>query len=102
MRTGLAQALWVTGTPLRRALIGLITAYQRFISPMTPPTCRFYPSCAAYGRQSLRVHGVVKGLTLTTWRVLRCHPWSKGGVDPVPGRGCWHPEHDDAPRLSAA
>ena len=88
----MSRALWVAGTPLRLLLIGLISAYRLTISPLLGPTCRYYPSCSAYGLESVRVHGVVKGILLTGWRVLRCNPWSKGGVDPVPARGCWHPE----------
>jgi len=65
--------------------IALIRFYQRFISPLTPPTCRFYPTCSHYGLEAFRVHGVWKGLILTTWRILRCNPWGGSGFDPVPG-----------------
>jgi uncharacterized protein len=65
-------------------LIGLIVLYQRFVSPMRPPTCRYYPSCSAYAVTALRRFGPVKGTWLTLKRLGRCHPWSAGGVDHVP------------------
>lgn len=66
-----------------------IAAYQKYISPLTPRTCRYAPSCSEYARESLRVHGVLKGTLLSVWRILRCNPWSKGGVDRVPAKGKW-------------
>ena len=69
-----------------RALIGLLRGYQRFISPAFPPVCRFYPTCSAYAIESLQVHGPLRGAWLTTRRLLRCHPWHPGGIDPVPPR----------------
>lgn len=88
----LHRILWVLGWPARTLLIGLIRGYQRFISPMTAPSCRYYPVCSSYAVTAIRRHGAVKGLLLTGWRLLRCNPWSKGGVDPVPGRGRWRPD----------
>lgn len=78
-----AALVWVLILPLR--------GYQRFISPMLAPRCRYYPSCSTYAIDSLRIHGPVKGPLLGTWRVLRCNPWSKGGVDHVPDKGKWKP-----------
>ncbi|WP_084216829.1 membrane protein insertion efficiency factor YidD [Pseudonocardia spinosispora] len=69
---------------LARPLILLFRGYQRWISPVLPPSCRFYPSCSAYAIEALRVHGLVRGLGLTVWRLLRCAPWHPGGIDPVP------------------
>ncbi|GAA1873410.1 hypothetical protein GCM10009836_63020 [Pseudonocardia ailaonensis] len=69
-----------------RALIGAVRFYQRFISPALPPTCRFYPSCSAYALEAVQVHGAAKGTWLAVRRLLRCHPWHPGGVDPVPPR----------------
>jgi putative membrane protein insertion efficiency factor len=74
---------------LRRLFVLPIRAYQRLISPLTPPSCRFEPSCSEYGAQAILVHGVVKGTLLGTWRILRCHPFTPGGSDPVPQRGRW-------------
>jgi putative membrane protein insertion efficiency factor len=67
-------------------LIGAIVLYQRFISPMRPPTCRYYPSCSAYAVTALRRFGPVKGTWLALKRLGRCHPWTPGGVDHVPER----------------
>ncbi|RMI14469.1 membrane protein insertion efficiency factor YidD [Cellulomonas triticagri] len=71
----------------RRVLVLAIRGYQRFLSPLTPPTCRFYPSCSAYAVIALERHGVVKGTRLAVWRILRCNPWNRGGVDDVPPAG---------------
>ncbi len=65
-------------------LIQPIRFYQRFISPLTPPTCRFTPSCSNYAIQAIRKHGPFKGLALAVWRILRCNPWGGSGYDPVP------------------
>ena len=61
-----------------------IEFYQRCISPYTPPSCRFTPTCSEYAKQALRKHGPVKGLYLAIWRILRCNPWGGSGYDPVP------------------
>lgn len=68
------------------ALAGLVRLYQRLISPMFAPSCRYYPCCSQYSITALRRLGLVKGLALTAWRLLRCNPWSPGGVDHVPER----------------
>ena len=67
-----------------KAFILLIRAYQSLISPLLPPSCRFTPSCSNYGIEALQKHGLIHGSYLTISRILRCHPWSKGGHDPVP------------------
>jgi len=69
---------------LAAPLVGLIVLYQRFISPMRPPTCRFYPSCSQYALTAIRRFGPVKGTWLAARRLGRCHPWNPGGVDRVP------------------
>lgn len=61
-----------------------ILFYQRFITPYTPPSCRFTPTCSEYARQALMKHGPIKGLILAIWRILRCNPWGGSGYDPVP------------------
>lgn len=73
---------------IRKVLTGLLVApirfYQRFISPYTPPACRFTPTCSQYAIEALRKHGPLKGLWLAIRRLLRCHPWGGSGYDPVP------------------
>lgn len=61
-----------------------IRFYRRFISPFTPPSCRFTPTCSQYAVESLRKYGPIKGLWLAIRRLLRCHPWGGHGYDPVP------------------
>jgi len=63
--------------------IGLIQIYRRFLSPMLPPTCRFEPSCSLYTVQAIEKYGVLKGLFMGILRVLRCHPFARGGFDPL-------------------
>lgn len=62
----------------------LIQVYRRWLSPVTPAVCRFYPSCSLYAAESLRRHGLWRGGLLALRRILRCHPWHSGGIDPVP------------------
>ncbi|MBE7022881.1 MAG: membrane protein insertion efficiency factor YidD [Clostridia bacterium] len=58
-----------------------IEFYRRFISPIKPPCCRFYPTCSEYALLAIRKHGPLKGFLKALWRILRCHPFSKGGID---------------------
>ncbi|CAM4236221.1 membrane protein insertion efficiency factor YidD [Nocardiopsis rhodophaea] len=82
-----------------RVLILPIRGYQRFISPLFPPVCRFYPSCSAYAVEALREHGAARGIWLTVRRIGRCHPFHPGGLDPVPpGRSAHVHEVDNAGR----
>ncbi|MCD4550096.1 membrane protein insertion efficiency factor YidD [Schaalia sp. lx-260] len=81
------------GTSFIGRLMSLpIVAYQRFISPAIPPRCRYAPTCSAYAVKALHVHGPIKGILLAVWRLLRCNPWSLGGVDHVPDHGRWKPD----------
>ena len=65
-------------------LIAPIRFYQRFISPLTPPSCRYTPTCSQYAVEAIRKHGPIRGLYLAVRRILRCHPWGGSGYDPVP------------------
>jgi putative membrane protein insertion efficiency factor len=76
---------------LAMGMVGFIRLYQRFISPLTGPSCRYHPSCSAYAVKALQVHGPFKGFALGGWRIVRCNPFTKGGFDPVPPRGRWLP-----------
>ena len=67
-----------------RVLLGLLWVYQRVVSPIAPPTCRFSPSCSQYAVVAIRRHGALRGTWLAGRRLLRCHPWTPGGVDDVP------------------
>ncbi|GGL97368.1 hypothetical protein GCM10011594_16380 [Nakamurella endophytica] len=75
-----------SGSPAARLLIAPIRFYQRFITPYTPATCRYYPTCSSYAVSALREHGAVRGSWLTVRRLGRCNPWSTGGIDRVPPR----------------
>ena len=68
---------------MRAAATAPIRFYQRFISPALPRRCKYHPSCSEYAVQAIRTYGVLRGLVLAAWRLLRCNPWSHGGVDPV-------------------
>ncbi len=68
----------------KRPLLFLIYLYKIIISPVLPRSCRFYPSCSAYAYEAIESHGAIKGFCLAAVRVLKCHPFNPGGVDPVP------------------
>lgn len=71
--------------PISWLLRTVIRGYQRFISPLFPARCRYYPTCSAYAVEAITIHGAIKGIGLGAWRLLRCNPWSLGGIDHVPG-----------------
>lgn len=68
---------------IKRLTMAGIRFYRAFLSPLKPPTCRFYPSCSKYTLEAVNRHGVVNGLWLGLKRLVRCHPWHPGGYDPV-------------------
>lgn len=70
--------------PLTTPALWMIRGYKRYLSPAVPPSCRFYPTCAAYGYEAVARYGILRGGGMTIWRVLRCNPFSRGGLDPVP------------------
>ncbi|MFZ7944990.1 membrane protein insertion efficiency factor YidD [Neobacillus sp. 19] len=69
---------------LKKTLLAIIRFYQVAISPLKPPTCRFYPTCSHYGIEAIQRFGALKGGWLTIKRILKCHPFHPGGMDPVP------------------
>ncbi|MFW5980186.1 MAG: membrane protein insertion efficiency factor YidD [Halanaerobiales bacterium] len=68
---------------MRKLLIFFINTYQKIVSPWTPKTCRFYPTCSSYTKQALKKYGVFKGSWLGLKRIVRCHPFNPGGYDPL-------------------
>lgn len=69
---------------MKPLLMGVIRGYQRYISPLTPPSCRFHPTCSQYTYEAIEKYGAVKGAWLGMKRIARCHPFHPGGFDPVP------------------
>lgn len=67
----------------RELVVAPIVAWNRFVSPGLPPRCKYEPSCSRYAIEAVREFGIIKGLVLAGWRLLRCNPWSHGGFDPV-------------------
>lgn len=78
---------------LKKFFIGVIRFYQVAISPLKPPTCRFYPTCSHYGLEAIQRFGPLKGGYLTIRRILKCHPFHPGGLDPVPEE--WERRNND-------
>jgi putative membrane protein insertion efficiency factor len=71
---------------VKRLFLGVIRAYQRWISPRRPRRCKYEPTCSAYAVESIQRYGAVRGGLMAGWRLLRCNPFSHGGFDPVPDR----------------
>ena len=70
--------------PAAKMLLAGIRAYQKYISPLSGPHCKYTPTCSEYAIQAVKKYGAVKGSLLAAWRILRCNPFAKGGYDPVP------------------
>ena len=68
---------------MKKLVLSLIKFYRRNISPMSPPKCKYIPTCSQYALEEIERYGVVKGGIMALWRILRCNPFSKGGFDPV-------------------
>jgi len=68
----------------RNVCVAILRGYRAVISPLYGDVCRYYPSCSAYALGAIQQHGAIKGVALGTWRILRCHPWARGGIDDVP------------------
>ncbi|MGB8694188.1 MAG: membrane protein insertion efficiency factor YidD [Steroidobacteraceae bacterium] len=78
---------------MRKIIQLLIRAYQRVLSPLLGPRCRFYPSCSQYALEALEIHGLLSGSWLALRRLGRCHPLHPGGIDPVPPHQCSKANH---------
>lgn len=70
-------------------LAPIIFVYQKLISPLLGPRCKYHPSCSSYLVQAITTHGIIKGIILGTLRIIRCNPFSGGGLNPVPSKGKW-------------
>lgn len=71
---------------MKQILLLLVKFYRKKISPLKKPCCKYYPTCSAYALAAVEKHGALKGTALAVWRILRCNPWSLGGVDEVPDK----------------
>ena len=82
---------------LRSIVVAPIRAYQRVISPALPRSCKYEPTCSHYAVEAVRTEGVLRGLVLGTWRILRCNPWSHGGYDPVSAQRLFRSRRSSSP-----
>jgi uncharacterized protein len=89
------RGLYGAGAPVRALLIGCIKVYRVSLSGWLGGQCRFYPSCSLYAEDAIRVHGAVRGSGMAVWRVLRCNPFGRGGVDRVEGAPAKSAVYDD-------
>ena len=78
-------------TLIRSLAVAPIRIYQKLVSPLFGTRCKYYPSCSEYAAQAIMKFGILRGLVLAGWRVLRCNPWSHGGVDPVEDQRLFRP-----------
>ncbi len=81
----------------RRLAVALLYVYKAFLSPLLPAACKYHPTCSEYCGEAVGRYGVVRGGALGFWRILRCNPFSKGGLDPVPGTPGGRDERSSAP-----
>lgn len=90
-----AARIWLVAAPVR--------FYQRFISPLKPPSCRYTPTCSQYMIEAVLQHGLIKGVIAGTWRILRCNPWGGYGEDkPEDFRWWWQPRPEREPEKDSA
>jgi putative membrane protein insertion efficiency factor len=87
---------------VRRIAIAPIVVYQRVISPALPARCKYYPTCSQYAVQAIQRYGILRGLVLAVWRLLRCNPFSHGGFDPVEAQRLFRPRPGSEPPTPAA
>ncbi len=82
---------------LRSIVVAPIRLYQRTISPLLPRSCKYEPTCSHYAVDAVRTEGVLRGLVLAGWRILRCNPWSHGGYDPVSAQRVFRSRRPSSP-----
>jgi len=103
--TFVRRTLWWAGAPARAILLGGIALYRLTLSGWLGGQCRFLPTCSRYAEDAIRVHGAIKGSALAVRRVLRCNPFGRGGLDPVPRAHAdspsSHPQYDVAIQATA-
>ena len=85
--------------PPARLAVAVITAYRRAISPLLPRRCKYEPTCSAYASQAIGRYGILRGVVLGTWRLLRCNPLSHGGYDPVEAQRLFVPDLSGRPQV---
>lgn len=90
-----------TPGPLARAVLAPIRLYRRFLSPAMAPRCRYHPTCSTYAEEAIRELGAVRGTILALWRVLRCNPFAKGGLDPLSARSLFRETGPQGPGETA-
>jgi uncharacterized protein len=78
-----SPARWALSKAMRKVALAPIEIYQRLVSPALPRRCKYEPTCSRYAARAVERYGILRGLVLATWRLLRCNPWSHGGYDPV-------------------
>jgi putative membrane protein insertion efficiency factor len=86
---------------MKSLALGLLRLYKRWISPAFPPSCRYVPTCSEYAMEAVERYGALRGGAMAAWRVFRCHPFAKGGLDPVVKAGATRTEHRGAQPLKA-
>jgi len=87
---------------MKSLALWLLRLYKRWISPSFPPSCRYVPTCSEYAMEAIARYGAWRGGMIAAWRVLRCHPFAKGGLDPVVKDGAWNPTHAQKARMNGA
>jgi putative membrane protein insertion efficiency factor len=87
---------------MKSLALGLLRLYKRWISPAFPPACRYLPTCSEYAMEAVERYGALRGAVMAAWRVARCHPFAKGGLDPVVNGAGRNPAHSHKTRMSGA
>jgi hypothetical protein len=87
---------------MKSLALGLLRLYKRWISPAFPPACRYTPTCSEYAMEAVERYGALRGGAMAAWRVARCHPFAKGGLDPVVNDAVRNPTHSRKTRMSGA
>jgi uncharacterized protein len=87
---------------MKAVALWMLRGYKRWISPALPPSCRYVPTCSEYAMEAVERYGTLRALAMTAGRLLRCHPFAKGGLDPVVKVDAANPTHSQKPRMNGA